>query len=170
MRRRVQRTAGAVALIVGAAALSGCAVDVVDTPQPFRSTVVTPDSDPESDVASEPLPDDPAQYPRRSYWASRITVTTGCPTGEIVIAGDDQNVLVSGDCQRIVLRGSYTNVIAQRVGTLVIEPDADDGVVLLKSADTIDIKGDYAEVYWDEGNPGVTMDGDSTANPNPMKE
>jgi hypothetical protein len=146
--------------------MSGCAIETVGTGVvSARPSVAVP--------APAPSPaesDDPLQYARRSYWAARITATTTCPTGEVVISGEDQNVQIAADCQRVVVKGSDTNVIAQRVGTLVVEEGADFGYLLLRSADTIDINGDQVTVYWDEGSPGVTMAGNSTANPNPVKE
>jgi hypothetical protein len=154
-----------------AVVVSGCAVDLVN---PQTSDAQTSDAKPSavpSVVASTAAEsEDPLQNARRSFWSGRITATTDCPTGEIVISGEDQNVQITADCPRVVLRASDTNVIAQHVGTLVIEADADYGYVLVKSADTIDISGDFATVYWDEGSPGVTMAGLSTANPNPVKE
>lgn len=157
--------AGAVALaLAGVATLSGCAIETVGTGVVnSRPSVAVPAPAPAES-------DDPLQYARRSYWATRITATTTCPTGEVVISGEDQNVQIAADCQRVVVKGSDTNVIAQRVGTLVVEEGADFGYLLLRSADTIDINGDQVTVYWDEGNPGVTMAGNSTANPNPVKE
>ena len=166
---------GALALaLAGAGAFSGCAVDLVPSAGPGPTPTVVSEGLP-SAASAGPAPeisesDDPLQYARRSFWAGRITARTDCPTGEIVISGEDQNVEITADCGRVVLRAAYTNVIAQHIGTLVIETDADDGYVLVRSADTIDVRGDYATVYWDEGNPGVTMAGDSTANPNPVKE
>ncbi|PKQ31105.1 MAG: hypothetical protein CVT62_09155 [Actinobacteria bacterium HGW-Actinobacteria-2] len=166
MHLRFGPRAGAALIALGCALLSsGCAIDAVTVTNPSAVSPVATPSAPESAES-----DDPLQYARRSYWAGRITATTTCPTGEVVISGEDQNVHIAADCQRVVVKGSDTNVIAQRVGTLVVEEDADFGYILVTSADTIDINGDLVTVYWDHGNPGVTMAGNSTANPNPVKE
>ncbi len=167
-------------------ALAGCSVDVVD---PNGTLPTQPQAAPASqlptnapgspsaqstriDVPDESEePEDPLQYARRSYYADKITATVDCASGEVVVAKSDQTVRITQDCAKVTVRAEYTNLLAERVGTLVVEESGEFSYVLVRSAAIVKIIGDVTDVWWDEGSPGVTVTGfDSKANPNPVRE
>jgi hypothetical protein len=153
--------------------LTGCAVEVVPTggkasTAPATATGAHPSS---AETATEGESEDPLQYARRSYYDDKITITIGCPTGEVLLDQEDQTVHLTQDCANVTIRAGSINLLAERVGTLVIEENSDFNYVLVRSAEKVQVDADMTDVWWDEGNPGVTVTGfNSTANPNPVKQ
>ena len=154
--------------VVAALALNGCAVEVVPAPAPTSPVHTAPEAPPTAVFIPSPGVEPEAQ---RGYYAGLVTITLDCASGEVVIDAEDEVAQVTSDCARVILRGDGTTVLAEREGTLQVTESSGSAYVLVRSATTIDVAADAMAVYWDEGNPTVTMSGfNSTANPNPVKE
>lgn len=152
-------------------ALTGCAVEVVPVDVgPVAASEASAPSTSAPTAVFIPSPGLEAEA-QRGYYTGRVSMTLDCAAGEVVIDVEDEVVQVTADCPRVVLRGDGTTVLAEGVGTLQVEESAGSAYVFLRRATTINVAADFMTVYWDEGNPGVTVSGfDSTANPNPLKE
>lgn len=171
-RRTAQRPATRVAPLVLAVALflAGCSVEAIrpgdDTAAAESVQTQTPDAESTAEES-----DDPHWQARRSSYVDQIDVTIGCPNGEIVLDQDDQTTLITESCKKVTVKAEYAEVLAEHVGTLIVDLGGDDSTVLVRSVDTVNVYADYVVVFWDEGSPGVKVTGsESVANPNPVKE
>ncbi|MBA3019561.1 hypothetical protein [Propionicimonas sp.] len=168
----------AIGLVVSLAFFAGCSVEAVGPGSP--SSAGTPSSEPTespSTAASETTTatstgTDGDSSTRRSAYADDVDVTLSCPTGELVLEKTMTTTRITQDCNKVTVRGSLTVVLAERVGTLIVEADASSSLVLVRSADSVLVAGALADVYWDKGMPGkVEVTGSlASANPNPTPE
>lgn len=171
-RRTPQRPVTRFALLFLAAALmlAGCSVEAIrpgdNTAAAESAQTQTPDAEPTAEES-----DDPLWQARRSSYVDQIDVTIGCPSGEVVLDQDDQTTLITESCEKVTVKAEYAEVLAEHVGTLIVDLGGDDSTVLVRSVDTVNVYADYVVIYWDEGSPGVKVTGlESVANPNPVKE
>lgn len=179
---------------------SGCSVDVVSgqgaTPAPIQTQDADRASEPatagsgEPTVSAEPQASEPqasdtqprASQPSvakptgpnaeayRSYYADQIDVTTSCPGGEIVIGGG-HTVRITEACDKVTVTGSFSNVLAERVGTLIVTAEASHSYFLIRELASAKVEASFDHLYWDSGNPHVQVSGFKTvASPNPVKE
>lgn len=183
-----------VPLALGLAALlmlSGCSVDVIApgqgaTPGPTdtQQALAEPTESAESTESVEPMSSDPASpspsvkkptgpnaKAYRSYYAGEADVTTGCPDGEIVIDQSMRTTVITEACDKVTVTAPFSNVLAQRVGKLVVTYTGSHSYFLVTELGSATIEAPFDHLYWDKGNPRVKVSGLNTvAKRNPVKE
>lgn len=187
-------------LALGLAALlmlSGCSVDVIapgqgaapsatdtqpevgeptESEEPAESVEPTDSaeptsSEPASDAPSVKKPTGPNAKAYRSYYLDDVDVTTGCPDGEIVIDESMRTTVITEDCDKVTVTAPFNNVLAQRVGKLVVTYTGSNSYFLVTELGSATIEAPFDHLYWDKGNPRVKVSGLNTvAKPNPVKE
>jgi hypothetical protein len=191
--RVVRRSHAPVALAFAAMLMvTGCGVDVIHlqpgpTPVASAPTGEEPVSDPTtppdepSNGATDPVDPSPSasqtgdptelDLARRSYYADKVDVTTGCPGGEIVLDQSMRVTRLTESCDRVIVTAPFTTLIAGPVGTLEIKSGASHGHFLIQRLGVGKIDAPFNKVYWDQGNPRLSVTGfKCVVKPNPVKE
>jgi hypothetical protein len=184
-----RRVTAPIAIVVASGLLTGCGVEVVAQPPASAPTSAepAPAADPGSsespavvdvDPSAEPEPSaseagEPTQadLARRSYYDNSIDLTTGCPTGRIVIDQSMRVTKITEDCKEVIVTAAFTTLLAEHVGTLTIKNTASHGHFLIRSIDKATVAAAFNHVYWDSGKPSVNVTGfKCVVQPNPVKE
>jgi len=175
--------------MAGVLALSGCGVEVVGpTPLPGPSVAdpATP-SEPAESEAPAVVDIDPSASPepsetkeaeptekdlaRRSYYADKVELTTGCPTGRVRIDESMRVTRITEDCDQVIVSAAFTTLLAEHVGTLTIKNTAAHGHFLMGSIGKATVAAPFNHVYWDSGRPVLNVTGfKCVVEPNPAKE
>ncbi|MCE1174434.1 MAG: hypothetical protein LWW77_07485 [Propionibacteriales bacterium] len=192
LARIIRRSHAPLALAIAAMlALAGCGVDVIHAqpvPSPATSapaadgpvaeptpTITETPGDTETVVPSpsESQTGEPTELDlaRRSYYADKVDVTTGCPGGEIVLDQSMRVTMLTEPCERVVVTNSFNTLLAGEVGTLEIREAASHGHFLIGQLGSAKVAAPFNKVYWDSGNPKLTVTGfKCVVKPNPAKE
>lgn len=155
--------------VTSAPAVDGPAVEpVASSTEPSSSATDPVDPSPSASQTGQPTERDLA---RRSYYADKVDVTTGCPGGEIVLDQSMRVTRLTEPCDRVIVTAPFTTLIAGTVGTLDIRSGASHGHFLIGRIGVGKIDAPFNKVYWDAGNPRLTVTGfKCVVKPNPVKE
>ncbi|KTS65977.1 hypothetical protein NS206_03175 [Microbacterium testaceum] len=166
-------TASALALGLGLAALTGCAVSITDEkdaagplPSPIDATSVEAvTDDPRPEVIAPPAPDasDAAEAPSnlrtRDEAISLADTTVACTPG-LVIADDGKVVRVEGACDDVTVSGFATVVVLDDVSRLTVKGDGI--VVYAQQVGDLAVSGDVNTILWRGSAPRLDDTGVAT--------
>lgn len=175
-----------------AVVVSGCSVDVVHaTPSPSISTQVSAPPVSVPPVTASATPQNPGSakpsgtktaapntgpvtendLARRSYYADKVEIVTGCPTGAITLERTNTVTRITEYCEDVTIEAPYVTLIAERIGTLTVRDGASSGHFIVRQVSSATLEAPYSFLYWDGGNPEIDVSGyQSVAKPNPVPE
>lgn len=162
----------AVDLVHGVAAPSGAATfsdpPVSELPEQPEEDIEPPDPEATDSAAEQASETDLA---RRSYYADKVEVTTGCPQGRLTLSKSQTVTRITEDCHKVTVTAAFVTVLAEKIDILTVKNTAGMGHFIVRELDSVRLEAAFSFLYWDRGNPDLAVTGfRSIAKPNPVSE